>query len=199
MTVRLQNSRTEASVRSRLERSRSRRLTTTRRGSPSDSASAHTFSVCTSTPETASTTTSAASATRRPARASDEEVAHARRVDEVDLGLVPLGPGEAGRQGVLAGDFFVVVVGDRRPIVHPPQAGRRTSGEEEGGDQLGLARTAVSDDSDVADTPSVVCLHGGYPPLPGGGPGAVRSARRMRSTQIIGRTSVLPKRSPDTS
>ncbi len=74
MIVRLKASRTEASVRSRLERSRSRRLTTTSRGSPSASASAHTFSVCTSTPETASTTTSAASATRRPARASDRKL-----------------------------------------------------------------------------------------------------------------------------
>ena len=96
-----------------------------------------------------------------------QEVAHARRVDEIDLGLVPLGPGEAGRQRVLPGDFFVVVISDRRPIVDTPQAGRRSSGIEQGGDQLGLARSAVSDDSDVADTPRVVCLHGGYPPLPG--------------------------------
>ena len=69
-TVRLHASCSDFSDRSRLARSRSRRLSTTIRGSASSSAAAHTFSVCTITPATASTTTSAASATCSAARAS---------------------------------------------------------------------------------------------------------------------------------
>ena len=54
-------------------------------------------------PRTASTTTSAASATRSAARASLREVRVAGRVDEVDLGLLPLAVGEAGREGDACG------------------------------------------------------------------------------------------------
>ena len=70
VTMRLQASRTEASARSTLARSRSSRLSTTSFGRPSASASCQTFSVCTSAPDTASITTTAASATRSAARAS---------------------------------------------------------------------------------------------------------------------------------
>ena len=52
-------------------------------------------------------------------------------------------PGERGREGVLAGDFFVVVVGDRRAVVDPAEPGRGAGGEQERSDQLGLARAAV--------------------------------------------------------
>ncbi len=70
ITDRLHDSRSEARVRSRLARSRSRRLTAIRRGRVCSSAAAQTFSVCTMTPATASTTTSAASATLSAASAS---------------------------------------------------------------------------------------------------------------------------------
>jgi hypothetical protein len=39
-----------------------------------------------------------------------KEIAEARRVDQVDFGLVPLRVGEARGQRVLAGDFFFVVI-----------------------------------------------------------------------------------------
>ena len=51
-------------------RSRSIRLTKTSRGSPYSCANFETFSVWTSTPATASTTSTAPSTTRSPARAS---------------------------------------------------------------------------------------------------------------------------------
>ena len=60
----------ESSVRKKSARSRSRRLTTMARGRSYSLANFQTFSVCTCTPATASTTTSAASTTRSPARAS---------------------------------------------------------------------------------------------------------------------------------
>ena len=60
----------DSNVRKKSARSRSRRLTTTARGRSKSFANFHTFSVCTWTPATASTITSAASTTRSPARAS---------------------------------------------------------------------------------------------------------------------------------
>ena len=114
-----------------------------RRGAaaPSSSAAAQTFSVCTSTPATASTTTSAASATRSAARASLRKFADARRVDEVDLGLVPLGVGEAGGERVLAGDLFFVVVGDRRAVVDRAEPVDRAGIEEQRGDAAASCRS----------------------------------------------------------
>ena len=70
MMVRVNVSRSDASDRSRLARSRSIRLRTTIRGSDSSSAASHAFSVWTIGPATASTTTSAPSATWSAARAS---------------------------------------------------------------------------------------------------------------------------------
>src|SRR2546422_5212310 len=60
----------ESSVRKKSARSRSSRLTTMARGSSYSFANFQTFSVCTCTPATASATPTAASTTRRPARAS---------------------------------------------------------------------------------------------------------------------------------
>ena len=57
-------------MRKKSARSRSRRLTTTARGRLYSPANFQTFSVWTCTPATPSTTTTAASTTRRPARAS---------------------------------------------------------------------------------------------------------------------------------
>ena len=58
-----------------------------------------------------------------------EEIAEPGRVDQIDLVLVPLGVREACGKGVLAGDFFFVVVGDRRPIVHASEAIDHAGGE----------------------------------------------------------------------
>ena len=99
-----------------------------------------------------------------------QEVGEARRVDEVDFGLLPFGVGEAGGEGVLAGDFFVVEVGDGGALVDPADAIDGAGGEEQGRHQLRLAASAMSDDSHVADAGGVVDLHRGIPPAPRGFP-----------------------------
>jgi hypothetical protein len=88
-----------------------------------------------------------------------QEVAHPRRVDEVDLLLVPLGIGQAGRQRVLADDFFFVVVGDGRSIVDLAEAIDHAGIGEDGGGELGLARSAVTDEGDIPNAGGVVDLH----------------------------------------
>src|SRR5581483_2452508 len=92
-----------------------------------------------------------------------EEVAHAGRVDEVDLLLVPLGVGEAGRERVLAGDFFLVEVGDGGAFVDFAEAVHHAGIGEDGGGELRFSRTAVTDDGDVADAGGVVDLHNRWP------------------------------------
>src|SRR5262249_32090882 len=39
-------------------------------------------------------------------------------IEKIDLGIAPLGIGEAGGNGHLAGNFFVVVIGGRSAVVH---------------------------------------------------------------------------------
>ena len=93
-----------------------------------------------------------------------EEVGEARRVDDVDLGLLPLEAGEAGGEGVLAGDLFVVEVGDGRAVVDLAQPVDRACDEQQCRDQLRLAASAVSYHGNVPDGGGVVDLHKGYPP-----------------------------------
>ena len=66
--------------------------------------------------------------------------------------LVPLGVGEAGGQGVLAGDFFFVVVGDRRAFVDLAEPVDRAGIEQQGRDELCLAGAAVADERDVSQS-----------------------------------------------
>ena len=155
-----------ASDRSRLARSRSSRLTHDEARQPELARRPPTtFSVCTITPATASTTTRAASATCSAARASLRKLPMPGRVDQVDLLLVPLGVGEAGRERVLAGDFLFVEVGDRRAVVDLAEAVDHAGVEEDGGGELRLARSAVADESDVPDAGGVVDLHRTGPPI----------------------------------
>ena len=65
-----------------------------------------------------------------------EEIAHARRVDQVDLVLVPFGIGEAGRQRMLPRDFLFVVIGDGGAVIHLPEAVDHAGVVESGGDEL---------------------------------------------------------------
>ena len=67
-----------------------------------------------------------------------QEVGHSGRVDEVDLGLIPLNVGHAGGESVLARDFFFVVIGDGRPVVHLPETIDRPRVEQQGRDELCL-------------------------------------------------------------
>ena len=88
------------------------------------------------------------------------EVAHSGRVDEIDLLLVPLGIGEAGRERVLAGDFFFVEVGCGRAVVNPAEPVHHARVGENGRGKLRLARTGVTNQRNVADGSGVVDLHG---------------------------------------
>jgi hypothetical protein len=93
-----------------------------------------------------------------------QEVRESGSVDDVDLGLLPLGVGKAGGERVLAGDRFVVEIRDRGPFVNLPEAIDGPGCEQHGGDQLGLAASAMPDYSHVADAPGVVDLHRDIPP-----------------------------------
>ena len=92
-----------------------------------------------------------------------QEVADAGRVDQVDLVLVPFGVGEAGRQRVLAGDLLFVEIGDRRAVVDLAESVDHAGVGEDGRGELRLARSGVTDERDVSDAGGVVDLHGGVP------------------------------------
>ncbi len=93
-----------------------------------------------------------------------QEVADPRRVDEVDLVLVPLGVGEAGRERVFAGDLFFVEVRHRRAVVDLAEAVDHPGIGEDGGDELRLPGSGVPDERGVPDGGGVVDLHGRIPP-----------------------------------
>ena len=88
-----------------------------------------------------------------------QKVGHARRVDEVDLRLVPFGVGEAGRERVLAGDFLFVVIGDGGAVVDLAESVDRAGVEQGGRSELGLSGTAVADQRDIPDVCRVIDLH----------------------------------------
>ena len=88
-----------------------------------------------------------------------QKVGDARRVDEVDLCLVPFGVGEARRQGVLSGDFLVVVIGDGGAFVDFPEPVDRAGVEQGGRGELGLPGSAVADQGDIPDVCRVIDLH----------------------------------------
>jgi hypothetical protein len=96
--------------------------------------------------------------TKRGSRIA-EEVGHPRRVDEVDFLSVPLGVGEAGRERVLAGDFFFVVVGDRSAVVHATEPVDGAGVEQQRSRQLCLPGAAMTDQRDVSDALGIVHLH----------------------------------------
>ena len=142
----------DSSVRSKDARSRSMRFTTIEaREAVLARRSAQTFSRLHLDPGHASTTTSAASATRRAERASDEEVRVAGRVEQVDLGLAPLAVGEGGLQADLALDLVGVEVGDGGAVVDAAEPVDGAHVEEHGGDQRRLAAAAVAHHGHVAD------------------------------------------------
>ena len=93
-----------------------------------------------------------------------KEVAHARRIDEIDLLLVPFGVGDARRQRVLPRDLFFVEVGHGRAFVDLPEAIDHAGVGEDGRCELGLAGSAVPDEGDISDAGGVVDLHGPGPP-----------------------------------
>ena len=83
----------------------------------------------------------------------------ARSVDEIDFGLAPFRVRQRRADGKLALDFLLVVVRDGRAVVDLAQPVHHARRIEQRGDQLGLARIAVTDQSDVANVLSLVDFH----------------------------------------
>ena len=92
----------------------------------------------------------------------DEHV-EARSIDDIDFRLAPLHVGQAGRNGHLAGDFFLVIIGGGGAVVHAAQALVRARRIQHGGNQRGLACVSVSNHRNVADVRAFVSLHGFAP------------------------------------
>ena len=67
---------------------------------------------------------------------------------------------------MLAGDFFVVEVGDGGAVVDQSQPVDGPGGQQRRRDELCLAASAVAHDCHVADGGGLVHLHSGIPPAP---------------------------------
>ena len=89
------------------------------------------------------------------------EAGVARRVDDVDLAVVPLEALERPRQRHLPFVLVVVPVGDRRALLHRAEAVRLAGLEEHRLDERRLSHAAVADDGDVADLPGLRDWHRG--------------------------------------
>ena len=83
----------------------------------------------------------------------------ARRVEQVDLHSAPLGEGRGVGHGGAAGDFLLVIRGNRGTIFDSATRRRHLRGVEQRGDEGGLATMRVAYYSDVADILSEVILH----------------------------------------
>ncbi len=97
-----------------------------------------------------------------------DEVAHPGGIDQIDFRFVPLEVGERGGERVLAGNGFVVVVGDGRAFVYLAEPVHRAGVEQQRRGQLRLACAAVSHQRHVANGGRVKDLHTGGPPISGG-------------------------------
>ena len=88
-----------------------------------------------------------------------QEVGVARGVDEIDLGVHPLGVGAAEVDGVLALDLLGGEVGERGAVLDGAVALGGPGNESERVDQSGLPARAVSHDRDVADLRTAIFSH----------------------------------------
>ena len=109
-----------------------------------------------------------------------EEIGDAGGVEEVDLGLAPLGVGERGAQGVLAGNLLGVVVGHGRAVVDAAQPVDHAGGEQHRRHQLRLATASVPDDGDIPDAGGVIHLHSRILRATEAVPSQSRAAQRSR-------------------
>src|SRR5437016_5041551 len=131
------------------------------------------------------------------------EIEVPRRVDEVELGVEPLGHGEREGDRVFALDFVGGVIGEGGSVFHGPVTLAGTGHEREGIDEGGLTARAVADDRDVADLRRLVHAHRRtllrqgvreYEPRERGT--ARRTARRARAPARTGTSPRAPD-SPD--
>ena len=88
-----------------------------------------------------------------------EEVRVAGGVEEVDLGLAPLAPGDGGLEADLPLDLVGIEVGDGGAVLDAAEPVHRPGVEEDGGHERGLAAAAVAHDGHVADAGGLVDLH----------------------------------------
>src|SRR5216110_1281868 len=88
------------------------------------------------------------------------EVEIARRVDQVELRVHPLGDRDGEIDGILAFDFIGGVIGESGTVLHGSVALARAGHEREGVDQGGLSARAVAHDRHVADLRCLVHAHG---------------------------------------
>ena len=88
-----------------------------------------------------------------------QEVADARRVDEIDFLFIPFGIRQAGGERMFPRDFFFVEVGHGRAFVDLAEAVDHAGIGEHRRRELSLPRSAVADERDVSDGRSVVHLH----------------------------------------
>ena len=89
-----------------------------------------------------------------------EEVEIARGVEQVELGVHPLGVGQAEADRVLAGDFVGSVIGEGRAVLDVPVAPAGTRDKGEGVHQSRLAAPAVAHKRHVPDCIRAIDTHG---------------------------------------
>ena len=111
------------------------------------------------TPETASTTTIAPSATRSAPRASWMKLPKPGRIEHVDLVFVPLAEGELRGNGDFAFDFVFVVIGRGVAVVHAAETIGCTGIEEYCRNQRSLAASSVTDYADITNILAFVDVH----------------------------------------
>ena len=83
----------------------------------------------------------------------------AGRVEQIDFLLGPFGESDAGGDGDLALDLFVVEVGDGVAFVDAGEAVGGAGGVEKSGGQGRFAAVTVTDKGNVADVGTFVYFH----------------------------------------
>jgi hypothetical protein len=89
----------------------------------------------------------------------DEHV-ESGRIDKINLALAPFSARETCRNGHFPRDFFFVVIGSGRSIVHAAQALRGSGGIQGGGDQGSFACVPMSYNRNIPNVFSCIDLHG---------------------------------------
>ena len=114
-----------------------------------------------------------------------EVVEVARGVDQVDLGIQPLGVREPEADGVLAVDFVGGVVGKRGAVLDRSVAAARPRYEGERVHQRRLPATSMADEGHVADGGRAIDFHGPHLPEFKGIPTCARRSS-LSNTAIAG-------------
>ena len=84
-------------------------------------------------------------------------------IENVDLGLLPLGHGDGSRDRDFALDFLLVKISDRVALIDTEEAVGGSGGEKQRGSERGLAGIAVAHYTNVPDILAFVDFHGVAP------------------------------------